>query len=39
MRIALSEIDKNPDEIINRYPDFNMLKYMMRIRSDVANQR
>lgn len=38
MRIALSEINKNPDEIINRYPDLNMLKYMMRIRESVIQK-
>ena len=39
MRIALKEINKNPDEIINRYPNHNMLKIMMRIRDDIANKR
>lgn len=38
MRIALSEIDKNPDEIINRYPNHNMLKIMMRIRESVIQK-
>ena len=38
MRIALSEMNKNPDEIINRYPDLNMLKYMMRIRESVIQK-
>ena len=38
MRIALSEIDKNPDEIINRYPNQNMLKIMMRIRESVIQK-
>lgn len=38
MRIAAREIESDMDEIIHRYPDQNMMKYIMRIRENVIQK-
>ena len=38
-RIANQEIQNNTDEIINRYPDKNMLKLIMHVQNNIIRKR